>query len=52
MNNYIRVFITELGTSLKHEIMSFYNDLQLEDKILDYLISNPSGEYNENEDKY
>lgn len=52
MNNYIRVFITELGTSLKHEIMSFYNDLQIEDKILDYLISNPSGEYNENEDKY
>lgn len=52
MNNYIRVFITEVGTSLKHEIMSFYNDLQIEDKILDYLISNPSGEYNENEDKY
>lgn len=52
MNNYIRVFITELGTSLKHEIMNFYNDLQIEDKILDYLISNPSGEYNENEDKY
>lgn len=50
MNNYIRVFITELGTSLKHEIMNFYNDLQIEDKILDYLISNPSGEYNENED--
>ncbi len=52
MNNYIRVFITELGTSLKHQIINFYSELQIEDKILDYLISNPSGEYNDNEDKY
>lgn len=52
MNNYIRVFITELGTSLKQEIMNFYGELQIEDKILDYIISNPSGEYNENESKY
>lgn len=52
MNNYIRVFITELGTSLKHQIINFYSELQIEDKILDYLISNPSGEYIDNEDKY
>ena len=52
MNNYIRVFITELGTSLKRQIINFYSELQIEDKILDYLISNPSGEYNDNEDKY
>lgn len=52
MNNYIRVFITELGTTLKQQIMNFYGELQIEDKILDYLISNPSGEYIDNEDKY
>lgn len=52
MNNYIRVFITELGTTLKQQIMNFYGELQIEEKILDYLISNPSGEYIDNEDKY
>jgi hypothetical protein len=52
MNNYIRVFMTELGTNLKQQIMNFYSDLQIEDKILDYLISNQSGEYNDNEDRY
>lgn len=49
MGNYIRVFITELGTSLKNQIMQYYNDLRIDDRILDYLISNPTGEYNDNE---
>ena len=49
VGNYIRLFITDLGAKLKKEIMTYYNETQVDEKILDYIISNPEGEFKENE---
>lgn len=45
MSNYIRVFLKEIGLDLKQEIMRSYSDTVIDDRILDYMISNPTGEF-------
>ena len=45
MRNYVRVFIKELGTEIKREIISTYSYTIVDDKIIDYMISNPDGEF-------
>lgn len=50
MGNYIRVFLKELSTLVKQEIMSDYNSKLVDDRILDYMITNPNGEFIEHEE--
>lgn len=50
MSSYIRVFIKELGAKIKYEIMALYNSAAIDDKTLDYMISNPTGEFVNNEE--
>lgn len=45
MSNYLRVFLKEIGTEMKQEIMRSYSDTSIDDRILDYMISNPAGEF-------
>lgn len=48
--NYIRVFMKELGTAIKQEIMSDYNSKLIDDRIIDYMLTNPDGEFIDHEE--
>lgn len=50
MSNYIKIFIKEFGSKIKYEIMSLYDSELVDDKTLDYMISNPTGEFVNNEE--
>lgn len=48
-SSYIKLFLKELGTDLKQSIMSSYNDSIIDDRILEYMLSNPEGEFIDHE---
>lgn len=51
MSSYVRVLLKEFFTELKTEIMDCYKAVDIDDAVLDMLISNPTGEvYNKDED--
>lgn len=45
MGSYVRFFIKELGTEIKQNIMKLYQDSQIDDNIISYMIFNPEGEF-------
>jgi hypothetical protein len=40
----------ELGTAIKQEIMSDYNSKLIDDRIIDYMLTNPDGEFIDHEE--
>ena len=47
MSEYIRVLLKKFYTSLKEKIIDCFKDTQIDDTILDKIISTPDGEYKE-----
>lgn len=50
MSSYVKVFLKELGTEMKQDIMSSYSDSMIDDRILEYMLTNPTGEFNDYEE--
>ena len=46
---YIKLFIKTFSTRRKSEIMESYKACQIPDSVVDYIITNPDGEYVDNE---
>lgn len=42
---YVKILMKEFGATLKQEIMECYKGLELDDHILNYMLSNPDGEF-------
>jgi len=49
MATYIKVFLKKLGTAMAQEIMESYEDVQIDDRLLDYMLTNPDGEFIDHE---
>jgi hypothetical protein len=52
MSEYIRVLLKKFYTLLKEKIIDCFKDTQIEDIILDKIISTPNGEYKEYNEEY
>jgi len=46
---YIKLFLKELGTEMMQTVMSYHDDLEIDDEILKYMLTNPDGEFIEHE---
>lgn len=47
--NYVKLFLKELGTTMLQSIVEYHDALELDDNILSYMITNPDGEFIDNE---
>lgn len=49
MTNFIGLYLQKIGLELKVEIMKNFDSTQIDEHIIDYMITNPTGEF---KDKY
>lgn len=49
IGNYISLFLKELGIDLRQSIMNGEAEEDIDDKILDFMLANPDGEYKEHD---
>lgn len=47
---YVKVFIKSVGSKLKREIIESYESCKVPDNVVSYIMTNPDGEYIDNED--
>lgn len=49
--NYVKLFLKEISATLRQQIISCYENLEISDNVIQYMISNPTGEFKDYENK-